>query len=242
MLRQNNNCQSFSLPLGLKKAFFIVFVFCQCSRLCGQDPPVEPFISKHGLFLHYYPSALVGGDLSVGLEYQSKKNLSLEFAFNHKLFTPGIYHYNKGYRLNYLLKYDLSRTESFRFSIDLSAMYMNIYFKDKTVDYYYYELSSQNSASYPYLTLKEDRRLEEYGAGIGLSMHLRIYKNLFAGSDLIFNAVKTRTIYNITDLIAGNLRNNPYGAISTPCEFEIESQGLKLMPYMTLKLSYLIHQ
>lgn len=218
----------------------ILLVFSQWRQVFCQDSLVYTPFANHGLFLHYYPSALVGGDVSGGLEYLNGKNLSLEFSVNLKSFTPEIYHYNKGYRLNCLIKYDLSYSESFRFSADLSAMYMNIYFKDKAVDYYYYELSSQNSASYPYLTLKEDRRLEEYGAGIGLSMHLRIYKNLFAGSDLVFNGVKTRTTYSINNLIAGNLYNNPYGAISTPCTFEIESQGLKLMPYLTLKLSYLI--
>lgn len=207
---------------------------------CGQDTLQLSTTKKHRIYVHYYPSALIAGDIGFGLEHSYKKRLSHEFSVSLKSFNTNFHFYNKGYRLDYLVKYNIWTGKYFCFSTDLSLTCKDIYFDNKVINYYYVELSDATIPRPPYITLLEDRRFKEYGIGLGFSLNFKIYNGLFLGGDIIFNEVKYQTTYNVKELISGDLHESPYGDHILPLNYTTDHSKNHIAPYLRLKISYLL--
>jgi len=218
--------------------FFTLVLSTHSAR--GQDTLKLPTTKVHRVFAHYYPTALIAGDICFGLEHSYKKRLSHEFSLSLKSFNTNFYYYNKGYRLDYLFKYNIWTGKYFRFSTNLSLTYKNIYFDNRVIDYYYVEPSPTRTPRQPYITLLEDRRLKEYGIGLGISLNFKIYKGLFLGGDVTFNRVNYQTTYNIKGLVSGDIHESPYGDNSLPFKYITDNSKNHIAPYLRLKISCLL--
>jgi len=211
-----------------------IFIFFISLSAFGQDSLAPTKNNK--LFLHYYPSNLLTGDISFGAEHLYKKRFAQEFSVNIKCFESFHLHYDRGYRFNYLAKYNITNSTNFRFSILASTFYRNINFKNKIIDYY--ESVDVRTPSTPIvMTLVEDRVLEEFGMGTGLSFNLRVHKQFFIGSDILFNLVYTNDRRYIKKIITPP--SYPLiPELSAPSQINYDRRNI--VPYLTFKLSYQI--
>lgn len=193
----------------------------------GQKPLMRPAVKVHQFFLHYYPSDMIAGNIAFGLEHLYKKRLSQEFSFAIRSFPTTQDYYNKGYRLDYLIKYNLYTGKIFRFSSNLSFTYKDIYYTNRPAEYSYQDASGALT-SQPHVVTLEDRRLKEFGFGLGVSLNFRVFKKLFVGTDITFNRVDYALSYNEKEVIYGT----PYGFTN--------NSGAYVVPYVRLKISYLL--
>lgn len=81
--------------------------------------------------MHTIPSNLLVGDVSLGIEHLYKKRISQELQAYVKCFSPVFLRYDKGFRVNYQLKYNFIRRSYFRMSVNLSASYKEAAFTNK---------------------------------------------------------------------------------------------------------------
>ena len=219
----------------MKNIILLLTLFLVSAKGIGQDSLSKPSITKNKYFIHYYPSTLIAGDVALGIEHLYKKRLSHELSVSIKSFKTNIYYYDKGYRLDYLIKYNLYNGKTFRFSANLSSGFKDFYFKDKQIDYYYInDLGPIKNE--PYQILIEDRKLTEYGFGLGISLNFKIYKSFFIGGDMTFNFVKRKITYNYKEVIYRNVYHPD--PIDIPATYIVDYQRPSISPYLRLKLSY----
>ena len=205
----------------------------------GQDSVRQSDLIKHKIFIHLYPSALTVGYISFGFEHLYKKRLAQEFTANIKSWDDPIfyYRYNKGYRLNYLLKYNIYIGKIFRLSATFSLLYLDISYKDKIGPWLL-----QVERGPPEYTFLMDGQFKEYGYGLGFSFNFKIYKRLFFGSDLTLNLVKAKRYLMVKEQVSGPRYYSADPAHELPYTFSQDKfEGYPAMPYFTLKLSYLLY-
>lgn len=207
----------------------------------AQDSLTVSHQKRNKLFLHYYPTALIFGDIAVGAEHLFKKRFAHELSINIKTFQIPFYEYDKGFRLGYQLKYNLFNGKIFRFSVNASLLYRDIYYKNKIINYYHAETHRTNLPREPYLTLREDRQIKTHGFGFGGSVNFKLYKKLFIGSDILLNFLKYRFNLHVYEKISGDTQYTVYEGISFPHKFTSnKSTRFSLDPFINLKLSYLL--
>jgi hypothetical protein len=223
----------------LRRIAAILFLFVIEKQISAQDTLKKIPPPKNNFFIHYYPSVLVVGDISLGAEHLNKSRFGQELSFNLKAFQSNFYNYNKGYRIDYLIKYVVINRKRFRFSADLSFEYVNIYFNNKQIDHYYGSLNA-NAPVHLYEILLENRKLKEYGAGIGFSINFKIYRNFSFGADVVANFVKYRIDYNYKELIYRDPGNSDPPEPSVPSTVSRQNSNLSLSPLLRLKLSYTV--
>lgn len=222
----------------LKNLLLFIISFLCVKQFKAQVAVQEP-VYKNRLFVHYYPSTLIVGDVSFGFEYLYKKRISQELSLGVKSFQTKIYYFDKGFRLDYLFKYNWFEDDQFRFSTNISILYKDVYFRDKQI-YYYTFANDVNSESRLYQVLREDRRHSEYGAGLGFSLNFKICKNFFIAGDAGLNFVKYKVIYNYNKIIYRNSHYPYTNDVQVPATYVTESSWRNLSPVLRLKVTYLI--
>lgn len=144
---------------------------------------------KPSWIIFVYPTALVAGDASAGLECRPSKKIGFEGALNCKLFAPKIYEYDHGYRTDFLFKYYLLEKSRFSLSLNFSLVYKNVWFSNKVINYYSFE---GPASDFLLQTTVEDKRWQEYGAGTGLTINFKLTKQIVCGLDLSLNCCRQR--------------------------------------------------
>src|SRR5216117_469340 len=91
--------------------FSFIFIY---GVSCGQDSLSK--LARNAFIIHYYPSTLLAGDISFGVEHRYKNRLAQELSFNVKTFQPKLYYFDKGCRADYLIKYYLYNGNILHFS------------------------------------------------------------------------------------------------------------------------------
>jgi hypothetical protein len=201
----------------------------------GQDSLRKHASYKNRFAVHYYPSALLAGDISFGIEHRYKKRFAHELSFNVKTFQPKLYYFDKGYRADYLVKYYLYNGKIFRFSSNLSFEYKNIYFVNKQIDYHYRTETNQEPLVL-YQSLLEDRRKTEYGLGLSFSLNFNLYKHIFAGGDIGVNFVKYKVTYNYKEILYRDPNNLRDDQLIVPSTYQKNNTAYS--PLLRLKLGY----
>jgi hypothetical protein len=214
----------------------IILLNCFLLVVRGQDTP-----RKNRFIINTYPSNLLAGDISIGIEHIYKKRLSHEFMFFYKVFSPDAtyYKYDKGLRLNYLMKYNFINRKYFRMSGDISLVYKNVYFKNKE-DYWYEKLTSDRGPLKG-ITFLMDREIKAYGIGFGLTLNFRITSKISIGSDIIVEYLKTQKSYSVKETIKGDISNYSfYYDISVPTNY-VSRYHTRYSLFPTLKISYQLY-
>lgn len=208
----------------------IIFMTIALSLASKQDT-----LKKNRVHLITYPSNLLAGDISIGLEHLYKKRISHELMFFFKMFSPNIgnYKYDKGVRLNYLVKYNFINRKYFRLSGNVSFDYKNSYFHNKE-DYWREQLST-DYGQLTTISFLMDREVKAYGVGIGLTFNFRINNKLSVGTDLIFEFLNTQHSYSVKSTIKGDI--NDYNWLTVPTDYTSRYySSCSLFP--TFKVSY----
>ena len=211
----------------------IILINCIFSIVHGQDT-----LRKNRFTLNTYPSNLLAGDISFGIEHIYKKRLSHEFMFFFKVFSPDAtyYKYDKGFRFNYLMKYNFINRKCFRMSCNISLAYKDIYFNNK--EDYWYEKLQNNNAPIKGVTFLMDREIKAYGIGVGLTLNFRITSKISIASDIIVESLRTQRSYTVKELIKGDISNYPYYYnISVPTNY-VGHYYTRYSLFSTLKVSY----
>lgn len=193
--------------------------------------------NKNQFIIHYYPSALLAGDISFGIEHRYKKRFAQELSFNLKTFQTKFYYFDKGYRADYLIKYYLYNGNTFRFSTNLSFEYKSIYFVNKQIDYYYINLSNSGQRKL-YQTILEDRKDSEYGLGVGFSLNFKLYKHLLLGGDIGVNFVKRNLTYKYKEIVYRDPFNYNYNEPIVPSTYQSQYCSPTYSTLLRLKISY----
>jgi hypothetical protein len=223
----------------MKKIIRLLLLFLIASQIHGQDSLSRTLAPKHQFIIHSYPSALLVGDISLGVEHVYKKRFGQEFSLNLKTLNTNVYYYNKGYRIDYFIKYYFYNGKRFRLSAGLSFEYKNIYFNNKQINYFGFKRSPQQASSL-YETLLEDRKHIQYGLGVGISLNYKVYKHFFIGSDIICNFSKYEVTYDYKEIIYRKYYDpTPYEK-TVPSTIVSENSRPSLSPLLRLKLSYII--
>lgn len=194
-------------------------------------------IKRHQFYLHTIPSNLLVGDVSLGIEHLYKKRLSHEFQAYLKCFSPVFLNYDKGFRFNYQLKYNVINRSHFRMSVNLSTSYKEAGFTNKN-DYWFENGPYDTDIAPTYLM---DRKLKQFGIGGGIGLNFRLSRHFFIGSDLLLELCKTKKSYTVliqekygTNGILFYKRTEPYVyAENTFSDF------IYALPVINFKLSYL---
>lgn len=214
----------------MRKVVVVIFLsFGFLSMVFGQDT-----LRKNQIMINTYPSNLLAGDISLGVEHLYKKRLSHEFMFFYKVFSPEAYYYkyNKGFRLNYLMKYNFVNRKYFRMSGNISFVYRKIYFHNKE-DYWFEKLSTDLGPIKTY-TFLMDRQIKNYGAGVGFTMNFKVSHRISLGNDFMFELLNTQKSYTVKKSIKGEIPN--YYELSTPTTY-VSKHYTTYRLFLTLKVS-----
>ncbi|MCE3227558.1 MAG: hypothetical protein K0S32_2109 [Bacteroidetes bacterium] len=219
----------------MKKLFCIIILQLSVTSIFGQDTLLKTAAIKNQFIVHYYPSAHIIGDIALGFEYAGKKRFAHEISLNVKVFPSNFYSCNKGFRTDYLFKYDLVKRKRFRLSADLTMDYMNVYFNDKEVSYFIENDLMQDRELYQ--IIRQSERRTGFGIGAGTSVNLKIYRHFYLGGDIIFNYISYRRTIEYHERIYYNYwQPNTYPDVPS-----IETYSRKIVsPIFRLKLSYLL--
>ena len=223
---------------GLKNLIILLFFLLSAKSICCQDSIIKKPASHY--FINFYPSTLINGSISFGAEHRYKKYLSHELSIGIRAYPYHNNPYDKGYRLDYLVKFNIYSGDIFRFSANFSFMNENFYFNNKNISYYYTSFNGPLTGAdhNAYEIIREDRHLKSTGAGIGFSLNFKLYKKLFIGGDVIFNLIKNTYTYNLKELIYGNPAMSPYRNPYFPYTIVNSGSVYEWAPYLRLKLSY----
>lgn len=212
----------------------IILLCCYLSSIYGQDSS-----RTHKFLINTYPSGLMAGDISLGVEHIYKKRLSHELMLFVKVFNQNqtYYKYNKGFRLNYLMKYNFINRKYFRMSGNISFAYKNIYFHGKE-DYWHEQFMSDHGPN-KNLTFLMDREINAYGMGVGFSMNFNITRRFSIGTDFLAEFLKTQKSYTVKRSIKGEIPDyySYYYNISIPTTY-VSRYFTTLSFLPTLKVSY----
>lgn len=195
-------------------------------------------LRKNRFIINTYPSNLLAGDISLGIEHVYKRRLSHEFMFFYKMFSPDAtyYKYDKGFRLNYLMKYNFINRKYFRMSGNISLVYKDLYFKNK--EDYWYEKLTNDDGPIKGITFLMDRNIKAYGIGFGLTLNFRITSKISIGSDIIIEYLKTQNSYSVKESIKGDITNySAYYDVSVPTNY-VSRYFTRYSLFPTLKISY----
>lgn len=211
----------------------IAFIFLLLGFLLtlrGQDT-----VRRNQIIINTYPSNLLVGDISIGIEHLYRKRLSHEFMFFYKVFSPETYYYkyNKGFRLNYLIKCNFINRKYFRMSGNMSFVYKKIYFHDKE-DYWFEKLSTDLGPIKTY-TFLMDRQIKNYGLGIGFGMNFRVSHRISIGNDFMFEILNTQKSYTVKKSIKGEMPS--YYELSIPTAY-VSKYYITYHLFPILKISY----
>lgn len=197
-------------------------------------------IIKYKFFISTIPSNLVIGDISLGIEHLYKKRFSHEFQAYLKCYSiKKDWKYNRGFKLNYQLKYNFITRKYFRASINTTTSYLEYSFKNK--EDYWNELSPDITITNKRATYLMDREIKMFGVGLGLGVNFRLNDHIYLGSDILMelsNQYKSYTVKrNINPTANGNyiILNEPYHYSSKGF-----SKFIFYHPILNLKLSYLL--
>lgn len=211
----------------------ITLLNCFLLAVYGQDT-----LRKNRFIINTYPSNIMAGDVSIGIEHVYKKRLSHEFMFYYKVFSPDAtyYKYDKGCRINYLLKYNFINRKYFRMSANISLVYKDLYFKNK--EDYWYEKFMTDRGPIKGITFLIDREIKAYGIGCGLTLNFRITSKISIGSDIIVEYLKTQKSYSVKETIKGDISNYySYYDVSVPTNYASRYHN-RYSLFPTLKVSY----
>lgn len=208
----------------------IILLTTTLSIASGQDT-----LNKNRFYINTYPSNLLAGDISIGIEHLYKKRISHELMFFFKTFSPniGYYKYDKGIRLNYLVKYNFINRKYFRMSGNVSFDYKNSYFHNKE-DYWREQLMT-DYGQITTISFLMDREIKAYGVGVGLTLNFRISRKLSIGSDLLFEFLNTQVSYSVKSTIKGDINN--YYWLTVPTDY-VSRYYTSYNLFPTLKISY----
>lgn len=209
--------------------------------MLGQDTLTGKNSFHNQYFIHFYPSAIVAGDIALGFEHLTKSKFGQEISMSYKALPTKFYYYNKGFGADYFAKYSLCSGKVFRLSLILSLSYEDIYFNDKEINYYYLKLSPKQKDEL-YQTLLENRRRLEYGSGLGISINFKLCKYFSIGADLIAFVVKNRETYNYKVIIYRNPSYPEQNQIQIPSTYIKENPNLYFSPLVRFKISYVFNK
>jgi hypothetical protein len=195
-------------------------------------------LKKNRFIINTYPSNLLVGDISLGIEHVYRKRLSHEFMFFYKVFSPNatFYKYDKGFRLNYLIKYNFIHRKYFRMSGNISLVYKDLYYNNK--EDYWYEKFTTDHGLIKEITFLMDRKIKAYGIGFGLTLNFRITSKISIGSDIMIEYLKTQKSYSVKESIKGDITNySSYYGVSVPTNY-VSRYYTRYSLFPTLKVSY----
>ena len=195
-------------------------------------------LRKNRVIINTYPSNLLAGDISIGLEHVYRKRLSHEFMFFYKVFSPNttFYKYDKGFRLNYLIKYNFINRKYFRMSGNISLVYKDLYYNNKE-DYWYEKFTTEHGLIKE-ITFLMDRKIKAYGVGFGLTLNFRITSKISIGSDIMIEYLKTQKSYSVKESIKGDITDySSYFGVSVPTNY-VSRYYTRYSLFPTLKVSY----
>ncbi|MBL7921436.1 MAG: hypothetical protein JNJ40_14050 [Bacteroidia bacterium] len=108
------------------------------------------------------------------------------------------YQYDKGFRFNYLLKYNFINRKRFRISVNASFAYKHIYFNNKPSSLFVSFSDNPKEAEPPPL-FSMNRSLKGYGPGAGFTFNYNISKHLSVGSYMQFEYLNQQRYYQVND-------------------------------------------
>jgi len=180
------------------------------------------------------PSNLLVGDISLGVEHLYKKRFSQEFQAYLKCFKPTMFVFDKGFRLNYQLKYNIIQRQYFRMSINVSTSYKEASFHNKKS--YWSEHNELYGDLKPQYIM--DREMAIFGIGGGICLTFKISKHFYIGNELLLEISKEKKSYVVKEKQL-NLSNN-YAPLSEPYYYNSNtfSEFKKYNPIINFKVSY----
>lgn len=212
--------------------FHIIILF-----FCLQASANNDSLKNHRFYLHTIPSNLLVGDVSLGIEHMYRKRISHEFQAYLKCFSPVFLNYDKGFRFNYQLKYNVINRNHFRMSVNLSTSYKEAGFTNKK-DYWFENGPYDLDAAPTYLM---DRKFKQFGVGGGIGLNFKLSRHFFIGSELLLELCKVKKTYTV--LVQENYAKNGilfYKRTEPYVYKEPEFSGfIYALPIVNIKLSYL---
>ena len=145
--------------------------------------------------------------------------------------------YDKGFKLNYQVKYNFYQRKRFRVSVALCWNYQNVYFKDQEV-YYYFVANHPVAAPIPYLIMRESRRQVGIGAGVGMSFNYGLCKGFYLGADISLNSVDQKIYHEEKEVIYQDETSFDHEPSRKPHSYIYEVQSPLTKLRFTFKLGW----
>ncbi|MBI3519076.1 MAG: hypothetical protein HY062_06925 [Bacteroidetes bacterium] len=209
---------------------YVIILFFFCTQLIANNDSLK----KNTVYIHTMPSNLLVGDISLGVEHLYKKRFSQEFQAYWKCFKPAILIYDKGFKLNYQLKYNVIHRQYFRMSVNVSTSYKEAGFHDKKS--YWSEQKEFYGDMRPQYIM--DREMALFGIGGGIGLTFKISKHLYIGNELLLEICKEKKSYVVK--AEQKPLTNEYIPLAEPYYYNsITFSGFqKCNPIFNIKLSY----
>lgn len=218
-------------------------MFSLISIVFGQKN--DSITKKYRWFISTYPSALITGDFSIGTEFNYKR-IRQEVAFFYKTYSvldnnkTFPYKYDKGFRFNYYLKYNLIIRKKHLLSFDIGYSYREREFSGKNS---HPELSSSlvDVPSPEDISIYNmNRKQHLQGISIGFSNIFKVYKKLNVGFNLNYDLLKVNTTYTVNYYVSGPkiIENYSTGKeLQTPYTASYNKHKLDLLSFL-IKIIY----
>ncbi|MFN8116335.1 MAG: hypothetical protein U0W65_09495 [Bacteroidia bacterium] len=177
-----------------KKKYFFLLVLVVPFVMYGQK---KDSINTKYLALYIAPSQILFGDIPIGIEQKLSKKLHHECFVQTKISSPilNLYDFNKGFGVKYFLKYDLTKSKTTNFFLDIGYSFSYLYFKNKMSRSPIQNNDINGSQKkYNMSLLRINNALIT-----GFSFQQTIYKKIYTGLNLFFLLGKNKLNYEIKD-------------------------------------------
>lgn len=208
---------------------------CLCLLvLINPSTAQEKSKTKNRFIIHTYPSALVVGDMAVGIEFLHRTKWSQEISSNYRLFPNHLNNFDKGFGFDYLAKYSFDLGQRWRLAPFLSLSYQNVYYKNKIIHYYFVDDSGRHSPKDPYLTLLEGEKKISYSWGIGFSCYLKLYRRFWIGTDLGLKLTREDRHHQTSEVLYQDPNVTIFGDLLDVAEYTQQRNRLRLSARLKL--------
>lgn len=186
------------------KFIFLILVFYSFGFVLHSNPVIkkDSLNKSHRFFITTYPSTIFTGDISLGGEH-SFKRFRQELAVFYKTYNVlKNFKFDKGYRVDYYLKFNFINRENHKMSLDLGCIYQERSYLNKVVPFPRQAFLEPPPASM-ISRYRSDKKEVIYGFGLGVSSLSKLYRNFFWGMSLDLFVTRLTRKYSAKEYVSG---------------------------------------
>lgn len=184
-----------TLPKIIQKNIykFLFIVLFPCVIIAQKDS-----LKLNHLMVYTSPSQILFGDVPLGLEHRFSKKISHELFLQFKVSGPilNLFNFNRGYGLNYFLKYDFINSRKNTLSFDLGYSYTKSSFENKKDIDPLFRIYGNVDIPRQY-----NMSVSRISSAIitGISFNREILRRIYTGANFLFECGKNKLNYEIND-------------------------------------------